>query len=81
VKDALQSIPEAFRIAVYLVDVEGYSYQEVADIMETPTGTVMSRLHRGRRLLREQLTEYAQEQGIGQATGAKKSATQKAGNH
>jgi RNA polymerase sigma-70 factor (ECF subfamily) len=81
VKDALQSIPEDFRIAVYLVDVEGYSYQEVADIMETPTGTVMSRLHRGRRLLREQLTEYAQEQGIGQAAGAKKSARQKAENH
>ena len=81
VKDALQSIPEDFRIAVYLVDVEGYSYQEVADIMETPTGTVMSRLHRGRRLLRDQLTDYAQEQGIGQDAGKKKSVTQKAGNH
>lgn len=72
VKDALHSIPEDFRIAVYLVDVEGYSYQEVAEIMETPTGTVMSRLHRGRRLLREQLADYAREQGIGlqQKTGA-----------
>jgi RNA polymerase sigma-70 factor (ECF subfamily) len=65
VKDALQSIPEDFRAAVYLVDVEGYSYQEVADIMDTPAGTVMSRLHRGRKLLREQLAEYAHEQGIG----------------
>ncbi|WP_280798175.1 sigma-70 family RNA polymerase sigma factor [Aurantimicrobium minutum] len=65
VKDALQAIPEDFRAAVYLVDVEGYSYQEVADIMETPTGTVMSRLHRGRKLLREQLADYAREQGIG----------------
>jgi RNA polymerase sigma-70 factor (ECF subfamily) len=65
VKDALHALPEDFRIAVYLVDVEGYSYQEVADIMETPTGTVMSRLHRGRRLLREQLADYAREQGIG----------------
>jgi RNA polymerase sigma-70 factor (ECF subfamily) len=65
VKDALQSIPEDFRAAVYLVDVEGYSYQEVADIMDTPTGTVMSRLHRGRKLLREQLADYAREQGIG----------------
>ncbi len=72
VKDALQALPEDFRIAVYLVDVEGYSYQEVADIMETPTGTVMSRLHRGRRLLREQLADYAREQGIGlqKKTGA-----------
>jgi RNA polymerase sigma-70 factor (ECF subfamily) len=65
VKDALQNISEDFRVAVYLVDVEGYSYQEAADIMQTPTGTVMSRLHRGRRLLREQLVEYAREQGIG----------------
>ncbi|MFA9276330.1 MAG: sigma-70 family RNA polymerase sigma factor [Rhodoluna sp.] len=65
VKDALQAIPEEFRAAVYLVDVEGYSYQEVADIMDTPTGTVMSRLHRGRKLLREQLADYAREQGIG----------------
>ena len=65
VKDALQSIPEDFRVAVYLVDVEGYSYQEVAEIMDTPTGTVMSRLHRGRKLLREQLADYAREQGIG----------------
>jgi RNA polymerase sigma-70 factor (ECF subfamily) len=65
VKDAFQAIPEDFRAAVYLVDVEGYSYQEVADIMDTPTGTVMSRLHRGRKLLREQLADYAYEQGIG----------------
>ncbi|MEG0027774.1 MAG: sigma-70 family RNA polymerase sigma factor [Aurantimicrobium sp.] len=65
IKDALQALPEDFRAAVYLVDVEGYSYQEVADIMDTPTGTVMSRLHRGRKLLREQLMDYAHEQGIG----------------
>ena len=65
VKDALQAIPEDYRAAVYLVDVEGFSYQEVADIMDTPTGTVMSRLHRGRKLLREQLADYAREQGIG----------------
>ena len=65
VKDALQAIPEDFRAAVYLVDVEGYSYQEVADIMDTPTRTVMSRLHRRRKLLREQLADYAHEQGIG----------------
>jgi RNA polymerase sigma-70 factor (ECF subfamily) len=64
VKDALQSIPEDFRLAVYLADVEGFSYQEIADIMKTPVGTVMSRLHRGRRLLREKLTDYAKERGV-----------------
>lgn len=60
VKDALQSIPEDFRLAVYLADVEGFSYQEIADIMKSPVGTVMSRLHRGRRMLRDRLGSYAQ---------------------
>jgi RNA polymerase sigma-70 factor (ECF subfamily) len=64
VKDALQAIPEDFRLAVYFADVEGFAYQEIADIMKTPIGTVMSRLHRGRRLLRELLADYAQERGI-----------------
>jgi RNA polymerase sigma-70 factor (ECF subfamily) len=64
VKDALQKVPEDFRLAVYLADVEGFSYQEIADIMKTPVGTVMSRLHRGRRLLRELLTDYARDRGI-----------------
>jgi len=64
VKAALQAIPEDFRLAVYLADVEGFSYQEIADIMKTPVGTVMSRLHRGRRLLRELLADYARERGI-----------------
>ncbi|MEO7148006.1 MAG: sigma-70 family RNA polymerase sigma factor [Terrimesophilobacter sp.] len=59
VKDALQAIPEDFRLAVYLADVEGFSYQEIADIMKTPVGTVMSRLHRGRKMLRELLASYA----------------------
>ena len=64
VKDALQAVPEDFRMAVYFADVEGFSYQEIADIMKTPVGTVMSRLHRGRRMLRELLAEYAADRGI-----------------
>ncbi len=64
VKDALQAIPEDFRLAVYFADVEGFSYQEIADIMKTPVGTVMSRLHRGRRLLRDILADYASDRGI-----------------
>ena len=77
VKDALQAIPEDFRLAVYFADVEGFSYQEIAEIMKTPIGTVMSRLHRGRRLLREMLAGYAAERGLGggQPAGQKKSGS------
>jgi RNA polymerase sigma-70 factor (ECF subfamily) len=64
VKDALAAMPEEFRMAVYLSDVEGFSYKEIAEIMEVPTGTVMSRLHRGRKLLRESLAAYAKERGF-----------------
>jgi len=64
VKRALQEIPDDFRLAVYLADVEGFAYKEIAEIMQTPIGTVMSRLHRGRRQLRELLTDYARERGF-----------------
>jgi len=62
--DALAVLPEDFRMAVYLVDVEGFSYKEAAEIMDTPVGTVMSRLSRGRKQLRELLREYATERGF-----------------
>ena len=59
IRDALNSLPEERRMVIYLADVEGFSYQQIADIMDTPVGTVMSRLHRGRQELRELLADYA----------------------
>ena len=67
VKRALEEIPEEFRMVVYYADVEGYSYKEIAEILEIPAGTVMSRLHRGRKLLRNLLADYAKSRGIGKA--------------
>ena len=66
IKDALGQLTEDRRLAVYLADVEGFSYKEIAEIMDTPIGTVMSRLHRGRRQLRELLADYAREYGYGE---------------
>ena len=64
VKKALESLPENFRMPVLLADVEGFSYKEIAEIMDTPIGTVMSRLHRGRKALEKALWETAKERGF-----------------
>lgn len=64
VQEALASLPEQFRIAVILADVEGFSYREIAEILDIPLGTVMSRLHRGRRALEKRLWNVVRERGI-----------------
>ena len=69
VKGALEKLPYYFRIIVLLCDVEGFSYQEISNIINIPVGTVMSRLHRGRSLLRRKLTKYAQQKGYVPAFG------------
>ena len=64
VKNALAAVPHDYRMAVVLCDLEDFSYKEIADIMDCPVGTVMSRLHRGRRLLQKALRDYAVREGI-----------------
>ena len=71
VKDALQELAPDFRLAVYLADVEGFSYKEIAEIMGTPIGTVMSRLNRGRTQLRGLLADYARDRGVKRAEASK----------
>jgi RNA polymerase sigma-70 factor (ECF subfamily) len=64
VKEAVESLPENFRMAVLLADVEGFSYKEIAEILDIPIGTVMSRLHRGRKALQRELYEFARQRGL-----------------
>jgi RNA polymerase sigma-70 factor (ECF subfamily) len=64
VQEALAALPEQFRLAVLLADVEGFSYKEIAEILDVPIGTVMSRLHRGRRALEKRLVDVMQERGL-----------------
>jgi len=64
VKMAIESLPEQFRLVVILSDIEGFSYKEIAEIIDSPIGTVMSRLFRGRKLLQKQLLDYAKKKGI-----------------
>ena len=64
VKDAVEALPEQFRLAVLLADVEGFSYKEIAEILDIPIGTVMSRLHRGRKGLQKRLYDFAVERGL-----------------
>ncbi len=70
VKDALEALPDQFRMAVLLADVEGFSYKEIAEILDIPIGTVMSRLHRGRKALQKQLYEFATQRGLVPREGA-----------
>lgn len=64
IKEAVESLPEHFRLPVLLADLEGFSYKEIAEILEIPIGTVMSRLHRGRKQLQRALWEYASRRGL-----------------
>jgi RNA polymerase sigma-70 factor (ECF subfamily) len=64
VKDALESLPENFRLPVLLADVQGFSYKEIAEMLDIPIGTVMSRLHRGRKAMQRALVDFARERGL-----------------
>lgn len=77
IQDALMSLGEDYRMVVYYADVEGLAYKEIAEIMDTPIGTVMSRLHRGRKQLRSKLKDVAAEYGIVTGETQKTGKTQK----
>ena len=77
VKDALADLPEDFRFAVYLADVEGFSYKEIAEMLDIPIGTVMSRLHRGRKAMQRALYDFAEARGL---TAAQPAATESSGD-
>jgi RNA polymerase sigma-70 factor, ECF subfamily len=64
VKQALEALPDNFRMPVLLADVEGFSYKEIAEILDIPIGTVMSRLHRGRKAMQKQLWDFATQRGL-----------------
>ena len=64
VRDAIESLPDSYRMAVLLADVEGFAYKEIAEILDVPIGTVMSRLHRGRKRLRETLENFGKAHGL-----------------
>lgn len=64
VKKAIEELPETFRLPVLLSDVDGFSYKEISEMLEIPIGTVMSRLHRGRKAMQKGLYEYAKERGL-----------------
>ena len=64
IKEAVEELPETFRLPVLLADLEGFSYKEIAEILDIPIGTVMSRLHRGRKAMQKRLWEFAQERGL-----------------
>ena len=70
VKDAIEDLPEQYRTAVLLADVEGFAYKEIAEILDVPIGTVMSRLHRGRKRLQEQLMDFGVRRGLVSADAA-----------
>jgi RNA polymerase sigma-70 factor (ECF subfamily) len=77
VKEALEALPENFRLAVLLADVEGFSYKEIAEMLDIPIGTVMSRLHRGRKAMQRALYEYAEAKGL---TATQPAATESSGD-
>ncbi len=75
ISEALNALSEDYRMVVYYADVEGLAYKEIAEIMGVPLGTVMSRLHRGRKKLRDALKDVARERGIGVAASEKRTHT------